>query len=79
MKVENIGRKKRGKREYLNNQRTRDLMTRLNAFLASTVDVPRIKNGNKQTIETLIYEEALLFAQSLRLNRTIWSPRIVQA
>jgi len=78
VKAEMIGRKKKGKREYLNNVKTRGLMGTLNKFLESSVEVPRIKLGKKQTIETLISEEALLFAQSLRDSRGIWKPRIVE-
>jgi len=33
--------------------------------------------GEKQEIETLINEEALLFAKYLRNERKIWTPRIV--
>jgi CRISPR/Cas system-associated endonuclease Cas1 len=40
------------------------------------VDVTRIKHGNRQTIDTLISEEALLFAKYLRNERRDWNPRI---
>jgi hypothetical protein len=40
------------------------------------VDVARIKHGNRQTIDTLISEEALLFAKYLRNERKCWNPRI---
>lgn len=66
VKLENLGRKKKGKREYLNNQLTRDLMKALDRYFASNVEVPRIKVGKKQNVETLINEEALLFAKYLR-------------
>ena len=66
VKTESIGRKKQGKREYLSNQQTRNIMNRLNNFFESTVEIPRIKVGNKQTFETLMNEEALLFAKYLR-------------
>jgi hypothetical protein len=36
------------------------------------VEVPRIKVENRQTLETLINEEALLFAKYLRHEREIW-------
>jgi hypothetical protein len=40
------------------------------------VDVPRIRHGKHQEIETLICEEALLFAKYLRNERETWIPRI---
>ena len=69
-------RKKQGKREYLNNQLTRALLTKLELFFESTVKIPRIKIGNRQTIETLINEEALLFASHLNNSCKEWQPRI---
>jgi hypothetical protein len=36
----------------------------------------RIKYGNKQTLDTLISEEALLLAKFLRNERKEWKPRI---
>jgi hypothetical protein len=41
------------------------------------VNVERIKVGNWQTIDTLISEEALLFAKYLRHERKDWIPRLV--
>ena len=35
------------------------------------------ERGKKQTVETLINEEALLFAKYLRNERETWIPRIV--
>jgi len=43
--------------------------TSLNAYFESKVEIPRIKHGKKQTIETLINEEALLFGKYLRDER----------
>jgi hypothetical protein len=51
-------------------------MNSLEGFFETTIDIPRIKVGNKQTIETLINEEALLFAKFLRNERKTWIPRI---
>jgi hypothetical protein len=48
----------------------------LNIFFEATVEVPRIRIGKKQTIETLINEEALLLAKFLRNERKTWTPRI---
>jgi len=49
----------------------------LNAFFDRMVNVERIKVGNWQTIDTLISEEALLFAKYLRGEIKAWNPRIV--
>ena len=78
VKTENLSRKKKGKREYLNNQSTRDLMKKLNNLFESTVEIPRIKVGKRQTVETLINEEALLFAKYLRNEREAWIPRTIK-
>jgi hypothetical protein len=76
VKTEDLSRNKKGKRVYLNDARTRDLMKQLDTFFESYVDVPRMRIGKKQTIETLINEEALLFANFLREKRKKWIPRI---
>lgn len=39
--------------------------------------VPRTRRKQRQEIETLINEEAFLFAQYLRNKRQTWNPRIV--
>jgi hypothetical protein len=75
-KAESVSRKRKGKREYLNNLQTRDLMKRLYKYFEREVDVPRIRIGKRQTIETLINEEALLLAKFLRGERKTWTPRI---
>jgi hypothetical protein len=65
LKVEDFhGRK--GKRQYLNDTRTKDLMNMLNRFFESKIELPRIKHGKRQEVETVINEEAMLFAQYLR-------------
>ena len=50
-------------------------MQKLNFFFMSSVDVPRIKIGNQQTLETLINEEVLLFARYLRKEKKSWIAR----
>ena len=45
------------------------------AFFERMVNVERIKVGEWQTIDTLISEEALLFAKYLRNERKDWNPR----
>ena len=77
VKTEHLAKKKKGKREYLNTRKTRELMKALHRFFESNVEVPRIKVGKKQTIETLISEEALLLlAKFLRDEWRTWTPRI---
>jgi CRISPR-associated protein Cas1 len=75
LKHEDYSSKRKGEREYLNKPLTKDMMNRLNSFFESTVEVPRIKHGDKQTVETLINEEVLLFAQYLRNEKQAWIPR----
>jgi len=60
----------------LNDGKTSDLVKKLGAYFESKVDIARIKHGNRQTIETLINEEALLLAKFLRSERATWAPRI---
>ena len=50
-------------------------MKQLDKFFESFVEVPRMRVGKKQTIETLINEEALVLAKFLRNERNIWIPR----
>ena len=47
-------------------------MKQLNAFFEAIVEVPRMRIGGRQTIETLINEEALLFAKNLRDEIENW-------
>ena len=79
MKRESFSKKRKGKREYLNDSSTKDLMRDFNAYFESRVEVPRIRHGSKQTLETLINEEALLLAKYLRNERKTWIPRITGA
>jgi len=69
-------RKKVGKREYLNDIDSKKLMRQLNQLFETEVEIPRIRHGNKQTLDTLITEEALLLARFLRNERKEWNPRI---
>jgi CRISPR-associated protein Cas1 len=76
-KTEKASGQKKGKREYLNDVVTKDFTKKLNDFFETTVEISRIKVGQRQTIETLINEEALLFAKYLRRERNVWLPRLV--
>jgi len=77
VKTENLGRKKQGKGEYLNNKLIRGLLKKLELYFESLIDIPRIKVGKRQSIETLIDEEAFLLAKFLRSKTNSWQPRIV--
>jgi hypothetical protein len=57
VKFEVLSRKRWGKKEYLNSVQMRDLMKRLFKYLECTVEVPRVRIGERQTIEILICEE----------------------
>ena len=52
-------------------------MRNLNEYFQTKVEIPRIRMGRNQEIETLINEEALLFAMYLRNERQTWTPRTV--
>ncbi len=75
LKREDYSSKRKGEREYLNKALAKDMMKKLNSFFESIVEIPRVKHGNKQTVETLISEEARLFAQYLRNERQSWNPK----
>jgi CRISP-associated protein Cas1 len=68
---------KMGKKIHLKEYETDSLAEDLNAFFDRLVNVERIKVGRRQTIDTLISEEALLFAKYLRNEKKEWTPRIV--
>jgi len=53
-KIENANRKRKGKREHLNDSETKELLNEINKFFEVRVEVKRIRNGESQTIETLI-------------------------
>ena len=67
---------KMGKRIHLCEFEADSLAEGLNGLFDCMVDVARIKHGNRQTIDTLISEEALLFAKYLRNEKKDWNPRI---
>lgn len=52
-------------------------MDKVNQLFERKVEIPRIYFGKRQTIETLINEEALLFTRYLRDEKEKWIPRIV--
>ena len=76
MKREDFSTTRKGKREYLNDSLTYNLTKSLNDYFKTRVAIPRIRMGKNQEIETLINEEALLFAQYVRNEKLAWVPRI---
>ena len=76
MKTEPLSRTKQGQRVYLNDAQTRDLMKRLNALFTLNIKIPRIRVGNKQTIETLINEDSDLLAKYVRNEYGKWISRM---
>lgn len=76
MKHEDYSSNRKGERQYLSKPLAKDMMNRLNSFFESIVAVPRVRHGKKQTVETLINEEALLLAKYLRNEKQVWNPRI---
>jgi CRISPR-associated protein Cas1 len=76
VKTEQYVPNRRGKREYLNDSMTNKLIKAFYGYLDWKVKIPRIRHGYKQSLETLISEESLLFAKYLRNEREAWTPRI---
>jgi CRISPR/Cas system-associated endonuclease Cas1 len=76
VKTENLSTNKKGKREYLNDFQTHIFTRNLNQYFEKKIVLPRVRRGQQQEIETLINEEALLFAQYLRNEKREWIPRI---
>jgi CRISPR/Cas system-associated endonuclease Cas1 len=74
-KVEDASKNRKGKREYLKDKKTREMMKKLNGFFEKRVDVPLIRHGKRQRIDTLINEEALLLAKYIRKEIPQWIPR----
>jgi CRISPR-associated endonuclease Cas1 len=77
-KTEKMAGQKKGKREYLNDFETKDFAKKLEDYFETIVEIPRVKVGERQTIETLMNEEALLFGKYLRneTKKEKWVPRI---
>ncbi|GAG20240.1 unnamed protein product, partial [marine sediment metagenome] len=77
-KEESVSRSRRGKRQYLKDSETRRMMGELDGFFLSRVEIPAMRHGKSQAIETLIKEEALLLAKYIRDERKTWIPRITR-
>jgi len=59
--------------------RTNKQPTRQTNKQTDIAHVKRIRNREYQTLETLINEEALLFAKYLRAERETWIPKIANS
>ena len=51
-------------------------MKSLNKYFLAEVKIPRYRVGKKQELESLINEEAMLFAKYLRNEKKDWIPRL---
>ncbi len=67
---------KMGKKIHLKEYEADSLAEDLKALFDHMVDVDRIKVGKRQTIDTLISEEAMLFAKFLRTEKNEWVARV---
>jgi len=75
LKKDSVGNRK-SKRVFLSGKMDRKFTKGLNKLFMSYVEVPRIRIGKRQELETLIREEALVFASYLRRKKQAWRPRI---
>jgi hypothetical protein len=64
-KTERMSAQKKGKRVHLKDIETKDFTTKPNTYFEN-FEIPRMKVGERQTIDTLITEEALLLTKYLR-------------
>ena len=76
-KDESVSRNRKGKRQYLKDTKTRNMMKELDAFFQSRVEIPAMRHGNSQAVETLISKEAQILAKFIRADKKGWIPRIV--
>ena len=67
---------KMGKRMRLVEYEADSLAEGLNSLFNRKVEIPRIRHGKRQTLDTLISKETLLLAKFLRNERKKWNPRI---
>jgi len=70
LKKESFSTNHLGKRQVLNAEKTKQLVKGLNKLWKKKVEIPRMRHGKKQTVETLINEKALLLAKYLRNEKT---------
>ncbi len=65
-----------GKKIHLCDYETDKLADDLNNLFNKIVEVPRMRVGNQQSIDSLICEECLQLAKDLRNENKEWKPRI---
>jgi CRISPR/Cas system-associated endonuclease Cas1 len=68
---------RRGKKVFLNKQRNKDFLRKLEDYFQGYVLIHRVRMGKKQRLNNLISEEALQLARFLRCEIEEWIPRIV--
>jgi CRISPR-associated protein Cas1 len=76
IKYERFTPNKMSQREYLKDDKLLQIKEAFYSFMESKVDIPRIRVGKVQTLETLISEECLLLAKYFRGENKAWIPRI---
>jgi len=76
LKNDCIMRLRMGKRVYLCEYEAGDLAEGLNELFEKKVEIPRMRHGSRQSLDTLINEEAYLLAQYLRNEKPSWIPRL---
>jgi len=76
-KTERVTEKRVVSRQYLEKPKTAELTRELHEFFDTMISMPRVKHGEKQTLNTLIREEAMLFAEYLNSKKETWKPRTV--
>ena len=78
LKDENFSNTRKGKRQYLNERTQREFFRDVNSYFRAEVEVPRVRVGKRQEIESLIGEEAFQLARYLRGELPKWSPRMTE-
>ncbi len=78
LKEEDYSNNRKAKRQYLNGAKNGEFLKRLNLHFKSKIEIPRKNAGVRQEFESLMNEEALLFAKYLRGETSHWEPRIAE-
>lgn len=76
LKDEDCSPNRKGKRQYLRDKLQNQYLKSLNGYFKTRIQVPRMRRGSSQELETLINDEVLLFAQYLRGEKLAWHPRV---
>jgi CRISPR/Cas system-associated endonuclease Cas1 len=78
LKEEYFSSNRRCKRFYLNEEKSAEMTESVEKLFSTIVEVPRLKVGQRQQLESLFSEEAMRFSKYLRQEIPIWEPRIVK-